>query len=85
MIDHVQAARMQSLWASVVMAVLDESVKDFKDRGAPALESLRRWAESRDGREVLHCAGIEVNSRTTKGLIAFVEKGIMTSKALARD
>ena len=44
-----------------------------------------RWARSRDGREVLSCAGIDPNERVVKGLMEFVAKGVRTSVALSRE
>ena len=46
---------------------------------------MARWARSRDGREVLSCAGIDPNERVVKGLMAFVAKGVRTSVALSRE
>ncbi|MEL7177901.1 MAG: DUF6280 family protein, partial [Pseudomonadota bacterium] len=47
--------------------------------------STTRWARSRDGREVLSCAGIDPNERVVEGLMEFVSKGIRTSVALSRE
>ena len=44
-----------------------------------------RWARSRDGREVLSCAGIDPNERVVTGLMEFVGKGVRTSVALSRE
>ena len=46
---------------------------------------FRSWARSRDGREVLSCAGIDPNERVVKGLMEFVAKGVRTSVALSRE
>ncbi|MEM9032755.1 MAG: DUF6280 family protein, partial [Pseudomonadota bacterium] len=43
------------------------------------------WARSRDGREVLTCAGIDPNERVVTGLMDFVAKGVRTSVALSRE
>ena len=48
-------------------------------------EQIARWARSRDGREVLTCAGIDPNERVVKGLMEFVGKGVRTSVALSRE
>ena len=48
-------------------------------------EQIARWARSRDGREVLMCAGIDPNERCVKGMIEFVKKGVRTSVALSRE
>ena len=45
----------------------------------------KRWARSRDGREVLMCAGIDPNERTVKGMVEFVRRGVRTSVALSRE
>ena len=85
MIEQVQAARMRELWSAAVLTLLEEAVRDYREHGQPALDRLRRWADSPDGRIVLTCAGIDANSRTTKGLVEFAARGIAPSKALARD
>ena len=48
-------------------------------------EQIARWARSRDGREVLSCAGIDPNERVVTGLMDFVGKGVRTSVALSRE
>ena len=48
-------------------------------------DQIARWARSRDGREVLSCAGIDPNERVVAGLMEFVEKGVRTSVALSRE
>lgn len=73
----------QQLFASVVLAALDDAIVDEKARGN-GVESITRWAQSRDGHTVLRCAGIEPGIRSIRGLQAFVRKGIKTSAALTR-
>lgn len=79
-----QGARAQKLFAAVVLAALDDAIADDKKYGN-GQDVIARWARSRDGREVLMCAGIEPNERTVKGLMAFVAKGVRTSVALSRE
>ena len=55
-----QGARAQKLFAAVVLAALDDAIADDKKYGNGA-EVIARWARSRDGREVLMCAGIDPN------------------------
>ncbi|MGM0585469.1 MAG: DUF6280 family protein [Pseudomonadota bacterium] len=76
-----QGARARKLFAAVVLAALDDAVMEQRKNGA-GVENIARWARSRDGREVLTCAGIEPNERSVKGLMAFVERGVRTSVAL---
>ena len=76
---HLRYGR--KLFAAVVLAALDDAVMEQRKSGTGA-ENIARWARSKDGREVLSCAGIEPNERSVKGLMAFVEKGIRTSVAL---
>ena len=73
-----------SLFAAVVLAALDDAIADDKKYGNGA-EQIARWARSRDGREVLSCAGIDPNERVVKGLVEFVSKGVRTSVALSRE
>ena len=72
------------LHASVVLAALDDAIADDKKYGNGP-EQIARWARSRDGREVLTCAGIDPNERVVSGLMEFVSKGVRTSVALSRE
>ena len=77
-----QAARMRVMWSEVVLTSLDDAIRDTateskKDKGS-ALNYLARWANSRDGREVLSLAGIDPDKRVTDGLVAFAAKGVPT-------
>ncbi|MEO0680185.1 MAG: DUF6280 family protein [Pseudomonadota bacterium] len=76
-----QGARARKLFSAVVLAALDDAVMEQRKNGS-GVENIARWARSKDGREVLTCAGIDPNERTVKGLMEFVEKGIRTSVAL---
>ena len=76
--------RARKLFAAVVLAALDDAISDDKKYGNGA-EQIARWARSRDGREVLSCAGIDPNERVVKGLVEFVSKGVRTSVALSRE
>ena len=79
-----QGKRAQKLFAAVVLAALDDAIADDKKYGN-GVESIARWARSRDGREVLMCAGIEPTERCVAGMLGFVEKGVRTSVALSRE
>ena len=71
-----QGQRARKLFAAVVLAALD-------DGNGP--EQIARWARSRDGREVLTCAGIDPTERVVEGLMKFVANGVRTSVALSRE
>ena len=79
-----QGKRAQKLFAAVVLAALDDAIADDRKYGNGP-EQIARWARSRDGREVLSCAGIDPNERVVEGLMEFVAKGIRTSVALSRE
>lgn len=79
-----QGARSQRLFAAVVLAALDDAIADDRKYGNGP-EQIARWARSRDGREVLMCAGIDPNERCIRGMIEFVKKGVRTSVALSRE
>jgi hypothetical protein len=79
-----QGQRARKLFAAVVLAALDDAIADDKKYGNGP-DQIARWARSRDGREVLSCAGIDPNERVVKGLMAFVSKGVRTSVALSRE
>jgi hypothetical protein len=66
------------------MADFVDGIADNKKYGNGP-EQIARWARSRDGREVLSCAGIDPNERVVSGLMEFVSKGIRTSVALSRE
>jgi hypothetical protein len=82
--NYEQGQRARKLFAAVVLAALDDAIADDK-KYANGPEQIARWARSRDGREVLSCAGIDPNERVVKGLMAFVSKGVRTSVALSRE
>ena len=79
--NNEQGNRARKLFAAVVLAALDDAIADDKKYGNGP-EQIARWARSRDGREVLSCAGIDPNERVVSGLMDFVGKGIRTSVAL---
>ena len=79
-----QGSRAQRLFAAVVLAALDDAIADDRKYGNGA-EQIMRWARSRDGREVLMCAGIDPNERCIQGMVDFVNRGIRTSVALSRE
>lgn len=79
-----QGTRSRKLFAAIVLAALDDAIADDKKFGNGP-EQIARWARSRDGREVLSCAGIDPNERVVKGLMEFVSKGVRTSVALSRE
>ena len=78
-----QGERARKLFSAVVLAALDDAIRDEKMHGTGA-DALARWARSRDGREVLNCAGIDPTDRAIEGMVAFVERGIRVSSALRR-
>ena len=82
--NHEQGSRARKLFAAVVLAALDDAIVDHRKYGNGP-DVIERWARSRDGREVLTCAGIDPNERVVDGLKAFVERGIRTSVALSRE
>ena len=79
-----QGQRARKLFAAVVLAALDDAIADDKKYGNGP-DQIARWARSRDGREVLSCAGIDPNERVVTGLMDFVSKGVRTSVALSRE
>lgn len=79
-----QGTRARKLFSAVVLAALDDAIADDKKYGNGP-EQIARWSRSRDGREVLSCAGIDPNERVVAGLMDFVGKGVRTSVALSRE
>ncbi|REC56335.1 elongation factor P [Rhodosalinus sediminis] len=79
-----QGMRARKLFAAVVLAALDDAIADDRKYGNGP-DQIARWARSRDGREVLSCAGIDPTERVVEGLMAFVARGVRTSVALSRE
>lgn len=79
-----QSRRARKLFSAVVLAALDDAIRDEKAKGTGA-DELARWARSRDGREVLSCAGIDPTERVIDGMMAFVRRGVRVSAALRRE
>lgn len=78
-----QGDRARKMFSAVVLAVLDDAVRDEKKLGAGmGVESVVRWARSQDGRLVLSCAGIDPTERAIQGLADFVRRGERVSSAL---
>ncbi len=82
--NNEQGNRARKLFAAVVLAALDDAIADDKKFGNGP-DQIARWARSKDGREVLTCAGIDPNERVVEGLMTFVSKGVRTSVALSRE
>ncbi len=83
-VSQEQGTRARKLFAAVVLAALDDAIADDRKYGNGP-DQIARWARSRDGREVLTCAGIDPNERVVEGLMEFVSKGVRTSVALSRE
>ena len=81
--NNEQGNRARKLFAAVVLAALDDAIADDKKYGNGP-EQIARWARSRDGREVLSCAGMDPTDRAIDGMVAFVRRGIRVSSALRR-
>ena len=79
-----QGTRSRKLFAAVVLAALDDAISDNL-RFGNGPEIIARWARSKDGREILTCAGINPSERVVRGLMNFVSRGVRTSVALSRD
>lgn len=80
---RAQGERARKMFSAVVLAVLDDAVRDEKKIGPGAgVESVTRWARSKDGMLVLTCAGIDPTERVVTGLAEFVRRGERVSSAL---
>lgn len=80
---QTQGSRARKMFSAVVLAVLDDAVRDEKKLGEGAgVDNITRWARSRDGRLVLSCAGIDPTERAVNGLADFVRRGERVSSAL---
>ena len=54
--------------------------RESKKNKGRALKTLALWANSRDGREVLNLAGIDLDKRVTDCMVAFAAKGVPTTQ-----
>lgn len=75
-----QAARARRMFAAVVMAALDDAIKEEEKNGT-GVAGIASWARSRDGRQVLSNAGIDPNERTVELMMAFVARGVRSAAA----
>lgn len=75
---------MRKLFAAVVLAALDDAIQQ-NERDGTGGDQIANWARSRDGREVLECAGIDPNEKVVAGLVAFVLKGDRASVAFSKE
>ncbi|WP_298862068.1 DUF6280 family protein [uncultured Sulfitobacter sp.] len=73
----------QQLFLSVVFTAISDAILDAKLRGNGA-DDIVHWANSRDGKIVLRCAGIEPGQRCVEGLETFVRRRIRTSAAFTK-
>jgi len=81
---HKSTTPYQKLYSSIVLAALDDAISDETKYGN-GIDSIGRWANSKDGQMILRCAGVEPSERCVKGLQGFVSRGIKTSTALSRE
>jgi len=75
-----QGRRARKLFSAVVLAALDDAIAEEKKHGT-GVSGIATWARSKDGKIVLHSAGIDPNERTIKGMMEFVARGIKTTVA----
>jgi hypothetical protein len=82
--NQEQGVRATNLFSAIVLAAIDDAIIDNRKFGDGA-ERIARWARSRDGRNVLSCAGIDPSERAVQGMMRFVSKGLRTSVSLSRE
>ena len=84
-----QAARMRAMWSPVALTSLNDAIhhasKESEKNKGRALKTLELWANSRDGREVLNLAGIDLDKRVTDCMVAFAAKGVPTTQPGKRE
>ena len=75
-----QSARMRAMWSAVALTTIDDAIRhtarESKKHKGRALKTLELWTNSRDGRYVLHMAGINPDKRVTDSMVAFAAKGV---------
>ena len=80
----IYANRARKMWVAVVLAVIDDAIKENRETGK-GTEKITRWAKSRDGRDVLSNAGLDPTDDVVIGIGAFVDKGIRVSTSLKQN
>lgn len=71
-------APYQRLFSSVALSAINDAIIDERRFGT-GVDSIIRWAQSKDGSMVLRCAGIEPSQRCVEGIKAFVRAGASAS------
>ena len=85
-----QGIACRAIWAAVVLAAVNDAAHEVKKarkighqaREANAIARFRAWAKSRDGREVFHCAGINLDAAVVDRLVHYIESGQFSSYSL---
>lgn len=78
-----EATRCRDLWATVVLNAMNDTAREIRklredgrmEKARHELKIFRSWLCSRDGREVLGCAGIEHSARAVDLMVNAVWSG----------
>lgn len=76
--DAMDAERCRQLWCKVIVNAINEAItENAKSRLGPqaGTESFKRWAWSRDGREVASNAGFVLDDRTIARAVEIINDG----------
>ncbi|TXH44941.1 MAG: hypothetical protein E6Q97_31960 [Desulfurellales bacterium] len=84
---HQEATRCRALWAAVVLNAMNDTAREIRklredrrdEKARHELKIFISWMRSRDGREVLGCAGIDYSARAA----ALMADAVWTGKAIA--
>lgn len=82
-----EAIRCRALWATVVLNAMNDTSREIRklredhrdEKARHELKIFISWMRSRDGREVLGCAGIDYSARA----VALMVDAVWTGKAIA--
>lgn len=81
-----QENRCRKLFASVVLVVLDDTIRDRRKCGHDkAMKTFDEWLDSEDAKFILECAGIEYNETAKAGLHDFIVNDVLTTHALTDE
>lgn len=69
-----QGRRARKLFSAVVLAALDDAVREER-RGGDGADMIARWATSRDGQFVMLNAGIDPTDRAVAAMVEYVRRG----------
>ena len=87
---RMDAERMRSLWAAVALNAMNEAAHEVRklreenkhEQAEYVIHRFRVWAKGRNGRDVLHLAGIDHTHRAVESMCLAISSGHFCAYAL---